>query len=47
MDNILITTQGEELTSLPEWLDSGVLGRVQQIGLELHLPAVHSGRTTN
>ena len=33
--------EGAELESLPEWLESGALDRVEQLAMELHLPPVH------
>ena len=36
-----VDIEGEELNSLPEWISSGALDHVLQIGLELHLPSIH------
>lgn len=41
IDYLKVDIEGEELATLPEWLDSGVLEHVEQLGLELHLPSVH------
>ena len=37
-----VDIEGEELASLPQWLDTGVLDRVHQLGMELHLPTIHN-----
>ena len=37
-----VDIEGEELASLPQWLETGVLDRVQQLGLEFHLPTLHN-----
>ena len=36
-----VDIEGEELSSLPDWISSGVLADVKQIALELHLPHIH------
>ena len=36
-----VDIEGEELFSLPEWISSGALDHVLQLGLELHLPSIH------
>ena len=36
-----VDIEGDELSSLPEWISSGVLDNVDQVALELHLPSIH------
>ena len=40
-----VDVEGHELKAMHDWLDSGVLEVVQQIGLELHTGIVHIEKT--
>ena len=36
-----VDIEGAELETLPQWVESGILQSVQQLGIELHLAEVH------
>jgi len=36
-----VDIEGSELEALPEWIQSGVLEKVEQVAMELHLPPIH------
>ena len=36
--------EGAELGTLPQWMESGLLQRVDQMGIELHLADIHQVR---
>ena len=36
-----VDVEGHELKSIPKWIESGVLGNIQQINLELHTGKLH------
>ena len=40
-----VDVEGHELKAIHDWLDSGVLENVQQIGLELHTGSYHIEKT--
>ncbi|XP_023321884.1 uncharacterized protein LOC111696505 [Eurytemora carolleeae] len=42
IDYLKVDIEGEELNSLPQWLESGVLKNVDQLGMEFHLKGLHN-----
>ena len=42
--NAQVDIEGAELVTLPQWIESGILERVDQLGIELHLAEIHQAR---
>lgn len=42
--NVQVDIENAELGTLPQWIESGILQRVDQLGIELHLGDVHQAR---
>ena len=40
-ENFQVDIEGAELETLPQWVESGILQSVHQLGIELHLSEVH------
>ena len=40
-ENMQVDIEGAELETLPQWVESGILQSVHQLGIELHLAEVH------
>ena len=40
-ENMQVDIEGSELETLPQWIESGILQSVHQLGIELHLSEVH------
>ena len=43
--NAQVDIEGAEVGALPQWLESGLLQRVDQLGIELHLAEIHQARS--